>query len=61
MCWIAAAACERVLWRKQSQYKEVLVWLRMLRKSTEDRMNVEKEELRSLVEETDRTFQGYIY
>ncbi|KAK5195903.1 Telomerase reverse transcriptase [Exophiala xenobiotica] len=61
MCWIAAAACERVLWRKQSQYKEVLVWLMMLRKSTEDRMNVEKEELRTLVEETDRTFQGYIY
>lgn len=61
MCWVAAAACEGVLSRKQSQYREVLVWLRSLRESTEDRMKVDRKILSALLEENKRTFQGYIY
>ncbi|KIW17443.1 hypothetical protein PV08_04637 [Exophiala spinifera] len=61
MCWVAAAACEGVFSRKQSQYREVLVWLRSLRESTEDRMKVDRKVLTALLEENRRTFHGYIY
>ncbi|KAK6376466.1 Telomerase reverse transcriptase [Exophiala oligosperma] len=61
MCWIAAAACEGVLSRKQSRYKDVLIWLRSLRESTEDQMKVERKVLSTLLEENKRTFHGYTY
>lgn len=61
MCWIAAAACERVLLRKQSQYGQVLPWLKTLRESTEARMNMEARGLRGLLEENEKTFKGHVY
>lgn len=61
MCWIAAAAFERVLLRKQSQYKEVLVWLRGLREGTHLRMNMEQAALERLLGENEKVFRSYVY
>jgi telomerase reverse transcriptase len=61
MCWIASAAFEQVLLRKQSQYKEVLVWLKSLRKSTEASMNLGPRTLGELLKDNGRSFQGYVY
>lgn len=61
MCWIAAAAFERVLVRKQTQYPNVLVWLRCLRESAEPRMKMDGSTLRELLRENERTFEGYRY
>ncbi|KAK4942219.1 Telomerase reverse transcriptase [Elasticomyces elasticus] len=61
MCWIAATACESVLLRKQSQYRQVLHWLKMLRENTEASMNMEGKELSKLLEENQKMFNGYVY
>ncbi|KAJ9602431.1 Telomerase reverse transcriptase [Cladophialophora chaetospira] len=61
MCWIAAAAFERVLGRKQSQYRDLLVWLRGLREASQFSMNMEPRSLEQLVKDNDRVFCRHVY
>ncbi|OAL28381.1 hypothetical protein AYO20_09498 [Fonsecaea nubica] len=61
MCWIAAAAFERVLERKQSQYKDLLVWLRSLREGTQKGMNMEEAAIAEHLRENERAFSRYVY
>ncbi|KIX93323.1 uncharacterized protein Z520_10966 [Fonsecaea multimorphosa CBS 102226] len=61
MCWIAATAFEGVLERKQSQYKDLLIWLRWLRESAQPSMNMEEAAMGRLVQENKRAFRSYVY
>ena len=61
MSWIVAAAFERVLGRKQSQYRELLGWLNVLRESSQPRMNMEQMALQRLLDDNDKAFAGYVY
>ncbi|KIW30624.1 uncharacterized protein PV07_06357 [Cladophialophora immunda] len=61
MCWIAAAAFESVLERKQSQYKDLLFWLRSLRQSAQPSMNLEEAAIARLLQENKRAFRSYVY
>ncbi len=61
MCWIAAAAFERVLGRKQSQFRELLRWLKEVRERSQFSMNVEQAVLERLLEDNDRAFRQYVY
>ncbi|EXJ61309.1 uncharacterized protein A1O5_11866 [Cladophialophora psammophila CBS 110553] len=61
MCWIAAAAFERVLQCKQSQYKDLLIWLRSLRESTQARMNMEQAAIARLLQENESAFRNYVF
>ena len=61
MCWIAAVAFERVLGRKQSQYRELLVWLRVLRASSRPRMNMAPAALDQVLGEGDKLCRESVY
>ena len=61
MCWIAASAFERVLQRKQSQYKQLLVWLSSLRSSTQSSMNMDPIALDIVLCDNEKAFCGYVY
>lgn len=61
MSWIAAVSFERVLQPKQTQYKEVLVWLRIQRERSQPKMNTDQEALEQLLEENDKVLGQYVY
>ncbi|OAP62484.1 hypothetical protein AYL99_04689 [Fonsecaea erecta] len=61
MCWIAAVAFESILERKQSQYKELLIWLRSLRESTQPSMNMEEAAIARLLQQNEKAFRSYVY
>jgi telomerase reverse transcriptase len=61
MCWIAAAAFETVLERKQTQYRDLLVWLKALRQYSQPKMNMDQADLERLLQENNKAFQAYVY
>jgi telomerase reverse transcriptase len=61
MCWIAAAAFETVLERKQTQYSDLLVWLKALRQYSQPKMNMDQADLDRLLQENNKAFQAYVY
>jgi telomerase reverse transcriptase len=61
MCWIGATAFDEILSRKQSQYAEVLVWLRSLKDKMERKMVLPRRSMDRMISENERTFVGYVY
>ncbi|EXJ64832.1 hypothetical protein A1O7_01170 [Cladophialophora yegresii CBS 114405] len=61
MCWIAAVAFERVLERKQSEYRDLLGWLRALREYAQPKMNMGQAVLARLLHDNNQAFQAYVY
>ncbi|ETI28779.1 hypothetical protein G647_01230 [Cladophialophora carrionii CBS 160.54] len=61
MCWIAAVAFEGVLTRKQTQYQDLLAWLKALREYAQPRMNMEQAVLEQLLQDNNKAFQTYVY
>lgn len=59
--WIAASSFEQVLLRKQSQYRELLAWLKSLREGNAPRMNLGPSTLEQLLLENEKAFRGYVY
>ncbi|KAK5064250.1 hypothetical protein LTR84_000083 [Exophiala bonariae] len=61
MSWLGACAFQRVLQRKQSQYRVVLAWLNTLRAETELRVGMHTGDREALIKENEQMFRGYIY
>lgn len=61
MTWIAATAFERVLLPKQTEYQDVLKWLRSLRRGSETGPGLKQPVLKRLVENHDRVLNGCVY
>lgn len=61
MCWLGSSAFQRVLQRKQSQYRDVLVWLNSLRTETEVRVGMHSTDRERLMRENEHMFGDYVY
>jgi telomerase reverse transcriptase len=61
MCWMASAAFEMALARKQSQYKHLLIWLRALRDSVQPKMNMQKAVLDQMLISSTAAFRDIVY
>ena len=61
LCWIASASMGQVLLRKQSQYAEVMIWLKALRKNSESSMGASHSVIERMLEDCQRVFKDYVY
>lgn len=61
MTWLATAALSKVLTKKQSEYPDVLRWLKDAESAARKSMNMSMSEMEQLMKDASQPFENYVY